>query len=277
MYKNCTFDSIPNEPMHPWKSDTHFWPVGEERREVLTGYFAAVTAMDASIGKVLDELENLNILDDTLIFFMSDNGMNMGHHGIFGKGNGTFPLNLYDTSVKIPAIAYHPGTIPAGIVCESLLCQYDFMPTLLDYMCIENTEAAHLPGKSFADILKGKDTDINENVVVYDEYGPSRMIRSREWKYIHRYPYGPHELYDLINDPGETDNLYSDKTKLGIVAEMKSKLDSWFLKYSNPDIDAAREPICGWGQVALPGIHSKGAKAFNQNEEELFRSLGWIE
>ena len=52
-----------------------------------------------------------------------------------------------------------------------------------------------------------------ENVVVYDEYGPVRMVRTKEWKYVHRYPYGPHELYDLVNDPDEKHNLIDDKGK----------------------------------------------------------------
>ncbi len=43
----------------------------------------------------------------------------------------------------------------------------------------------------------------SESIVVFDEYGPVRMIRTREWKYVHRYPYGPHELYHLAGDPGE--------------------------------------------------------------------------
>lgn len=60
-------------------------------RECLIGYFAAVTAMDANIGRIMDKLEAGNLLDDTLIIFTSDNGFNCGHHGVWGKGNGTFP------------------------------------------------------------------------------------------------------------------------------------------------------------------------------------------
>ncbi len=81
--------------------------------------------------------------------------MNMGHHGVFGKGNATFPLNMFEESVKVPCIFSQPGTIPAGQVNKALLSQYDFMPTLLDYLGIKPPEDGYLCGKSFADILRG--------------------------------------------------------------------------------------------------------------------------
>ena len=90
--------------------------------------------MDAGIGHILETLDELGLAEDTLVVFTSDNGFSCGHHGFWGKGNGTFPLNMYEESVKVPFIARHPGRIPAGVVCDSLVSAYDFMPTLLDYL-----------------------------------------------------------------------------------------------------------------------------------------------
>jgi arylsulfatase A-like enzyme len=278
MYQDCRFDSVPNEPKHPWQINTHPWPEGEERRQTLQGYFAAVSAMDAGIGRILDAAAGIG---NTLIFFMSDNGMCMGHHGVFGKGNGTFPMNLYDTSVKVPAIAYQPGVIPSGAVCGDLLSQYDFLPTILDWASIPHPCDNTLPGKSFANVLNGVPRENPQLSAVHcqlstvhcqlstAEYGPVRMIRNSEWKYIHRYPYGPHELYRIDTDPGERDNLYGGAAYADVVQELKQKLDVWFQKYVNPEIDAVREPITGWGQTARSGTHGKGAKAFHQSEEDL--------
>ncbi|MEM7034304.1 MAG: sulfatase-like hydrolase/transferase, partial [Chloroflexota bacterium] len=101
-YHNCAFASIPFEPQHPWQNPSA--PNGyteESRREILSGYFAAVEAMDMGVGQLIDWLEKHNLRENTLICFTSDNGMNMGHHGIYGKGNGTNPQNMFDTSVKV--------------------------------------------------------------------------------------------------------------------------------------------------------------------------------
>ena len=169
-----------------------------ERRfipEFLVGYFAAITAMDANIGRVLDRLEELGIADDTVVIFMSDNGHNCGHHGIWGKGNGTMSINMYDTSIKVPAIISYPGHIAENVVCDEMLSQYDILPTMLDCLGIPLEPDANLLGHSFAGLLRGDpDYKPNETVYIYDEYGLVRMIRTKEWKYVHRYPKGPHEL-----------------------------------------------------------------------------------
>ncbi|MCS7458557.1 sulfatase-like hydrolase/transferase [Paenibacillus doosanensis] len=262
LYEDCPFESCPQEPAHPWTIPDAPW--GSDWRENLKGYFAAVTAMDAQIGRLIDKLEEKDLRENTLIVFMGDNGFNCGHHGFWGKGNGTFPQNMYDTSVKVPAIFSHPGTLAEGEVCSAMLSGYDFMPTLLEYVGIEHPGAAGLPGASFAPLLRGESMKEREHIFVFDEYGPVRMIRNREWKYVHRYPYGPHELYDLASDPDERVNLleHGGEASGERAAELKAELDEWFVRYVDPRLDGAREAVRGGGQVALAGTAGKGKPAF---------------
>jgi choline-sulfatase len=270
MYKDCLFESCPQEQGHPW---TRLAGLNEEEaRESLIGYFAAVTAMDHNIGRIMLKLDELALRDNTLICFLSDNGFNCGHHGFWGKGNGTFPLNLFDTSIKVPAIMCHPGHIPPGIVCEDLVSAYDFMPTLLDYLHldylhIEDSHVHALPGQSFLHALQGKQVKDDRPVVVYDEYGSARMIRTKAWKYVHRYPYGPHELYDLLNDPGEKRNLIHDASMEEIAASLKCRLDEWFILYADPKVDGVREAVAGGGQIHLAGVRSKGKNAYSDTRD----------
>ena len=97
---------------------------------------------------------------------------------------------------------------------------------------------------------------------LYDEYGPVRMIRNRTWKYVHRYPYGPHELYDLANDPGELTNLVDDEGKADIRRELKAGLDEWFDTYVDPRVDGTHEGVTGGGQLCLAGPAGKGARTY---------------
>lgn len=250
---------MPQLPPHPWGG----WNPGpEQRRETLQGYFTTITAMDRGIGRVLDKLAALGAAGDTLVVFCSDNGFNMGHHGILGKGNGTFPLNMFEESVKVPFIARWPGRIPAGKTSGALASQYDFMPTLLDLLGIENPAAAGLPGRSFARALRGETDEAGGAVVVFDEYGPVRMIRDREWKYVHRYPNGPHELYWLARDPGETRNLIDDRQHAAQLDKMRLDLEQWFLRYAAPERDGARQPVSGKGQLDIVGPAGQGRRAF---------------
>lgn len=262
-FNHCAFSSIPLLPMHPWQVNSA--PNGyteETRRPLLSGYFAAVTALDRGVGEILDWLEAHGLRQNTLVLFTSDNGMNMGHHGIFGKGNGTFPANMYDTSIKVPLIASLPGQVAQGAVNQDLLSHYDIYPTLLDALELPNPQAGRLPGRSFAALLRGQAFQAQERVVVFDEYGPTRSIRTRQWKYIHRCPYGPHELYNLLEDPGENVNRAADPACRKHVEALKAELDAWFTRYTDPALDGTHEPVTGKGQLRLAGPAGKGQKAF---------------
>lgn len=273
MYEDCPFDSIPALPPHPWcpearqtraqwDSKPHpgvrfiharYAPIEEEwqqyRRESLRGYFAAVTAMDAAVGRLLDELEAQGLSENTLVVFTSDNGSNMGHHGIFGKGNGTYPQNMYDTSVKIPGLFSFPGRIPGGRVCSQMASHYDLYDTILDLAGVPHETDPDRPGRSFAAVLTGREEQFRDEVVVFDEYGPVRMIRTKEWKYVRRFPDGPDELYDLVNDPEEYVNRIDDPAQRERIREMDSRLTEWFRRYADPELDGSREQVRGRGQL----------------------------
>ena len=269
LYDDCPFESTPELPVHPDQVPSA--PCGdtpESRRENLTGYYASITAMDSSIGRILDKLEELELRKNTIIVFSGDNGMNMGHHGIWGKGNGTFPMNMFDTSVKVPFIISYPGKIPANQINSGLYSHYDFMPTLLDYLDIANPLADKLPGHSFAPVLRGEKDDGNDEVIIFDEYGPVRMIRTHDWKYIHRYPYGPHEFYNLETDPNEDNNLFGQDEYEAITIEMRDKLQLWFAKYVKPELDGARMDVTGSGQIDLADTRNDGRQAFAQYHRE---------
>jgi choline-sulfatase len=253
LYEDCPFDSCPQEAPHPWfAGGTPALEKGQkDRRASLIGYFAAVTAMDAAIGRVLDELDRAELTESTLVIFMSDNGMNCGHHGIWGKGNGTRPQNMYDTSVKVPCIISQPGRIPAGRVSADLLGGYDVFPTLVEYLGVSHDPGRRKPGRSFKPLLEGQPFAADREVVVFDEYGPVRMVRTAEWKYVHRHPGGPHELFHLTNDPGERANLIADPMSAPLVATLRSRLEGWFAEFVNPLRDGSDKGVTGCGQLGL--------------------------
>ena len=261
-YADCPFASCPDEAVHPWQINSAPRGVGARRRELLTGYYASISGVDRGVGMLLAWLDAHDLREQTLIVFTGDNGMNMGHHGVWGKGNGTFPQNMYDTSVKVPFIAAHAGQIPAAAVANGLFSHYDLLPTLLEYAGLDAHIPPALPGRSFAAALRGERAPAHEHIVVYDEYGPVRMIRAARWKYIHRYPYGPHELYDLVQDPEERHNLIDDTGFAAVVAELRRDLEAWFCRFASPERDGVRQPVTGKGQTERVGPEGGGDTAF---------------
>lgn len=290
-YKDCTFDSVPFEPMHKnaiFTNESPYFAFGAEakepealRQELLSGYFGAIAAMDEGVGEIMKELEAQGLLEDTVVVFTSDNGMNTGHHGIWGKGNGTYPQNMYDTSVKIPFILYDRRVKDQGRVESSLYSHYDFLPTVTELLGLkltheEREKMEKLPGRSFVEVSEREaydgergrgsvqilEEDSEKAVVVYSEYGPVRMIRTRDWKYIHCYPQGPNELYDLKNDPGESHNLIDDPAQQERIWKMKYELDRWFVDYVDPRKDATKDNNTGNGQIRKNGLDCEGKRAF---------------
>ena len=92
------------------------------------------------------------------------------------------------------------------------------------------------------------------------------MIRDKRWKYIHRYPYGPHELYDLERDPGERSNLIDNAGHSRTVESLRDALESWFAHYVDPAVDGVRQAVTGTGQVNLAGSANGGRLAFLQGQ-----------
>ena len=251
-YDRCAFSSIPDVPDDP---DMVTGPVygTPARHENLRGYFAAISAMDEGVGRIVDALEANGVLDDTLLIFTADNGMSMGHHGIWGKGNGTFPCNMYDTAVKVPFLLRCPVLVDQpGREISAMVSACDLFPTFAELVGGAYPEG--LPGVSFLPVLHG---DLGrEDVIIVDEYGPVRMLRTREWKYVHRYPFGPHCLFDLVNDPDEAHNLADDPAQAQRITDMRLRLERFFLTYADPAMDGSREGATGSGQLCRAGLYA---------------------
>lgn len=257
-HDNYAFDSVPFEDIHPnqLNKEARAATLGntpENRRLALSGYFAAIVEMDRNIGRLLDWLEENRLRENTLVVFNADNGMNMGHHGIWGKGNGTYPPNMFDTAVKVPMLISRPGHVPQDLICDKLLSQYDFMPTLLGYLELESPSDQPLPGRDFSPILRGESLGDETPIYVLDEYGPTRMIRTRTWKYVHRYPDGPDELYDLANDPFERLDLVDLPEYDERISSLRTELEDWYDHYVDPRMDGAKNNVTGRGQIGLAG------------------------
>lgn len=272
-YDDCPFESCPQEEPHPWaiiprnrdtsKPDSTTLGLSNNlgNRESLKGYFASITAMDLDVGRILDRLEALGLRDNTLVIFASDNGYSCGHHGFWGKGNGTNPVNMYEYSIKVPFIASHPGVISPGMVQSALVASHDFMPTLLEYVDLPLPDT-HLPGRSFLSALKDEKVQGRDAVVIYDEYGYCRMIRTTGWKYVHRYPDGPNELYDLIHDADERQNLVEDRAYADRIRDLRAQMEAWFEEYVVPDKDGIGFDV-GAGQNRPVGVKwEDGTDAF---------------
>ncbi|NLE60700.1 MAG: sulfatase-like hydrolase/transferase [Planctomycetes bacterium] len=233
LFKDVPFASIPKLPPHPWAIG-HMGV--DNQREPLEQYFAACAGVDRAVGRLLAELDKLGLTGDTLVVYASDQGFCTGHHGFWGKGNGTNPRNAYDTSLQMPMIFSQPGRLPAGKTVDAMVSAYDFMPTVLDYLGVKPPADRNLPGRSFAPMLRG-DKQADWPDAVFGEYGQLRFIRTADHKYVHRANGGPFELYDLAKDPDETTNLIDQSEHRELRNALRKRMLDWFERYGEAGAD----------------------------------------
>ncbi len=185
------------------------WPEEEK------GFAAMVTRMDKDVGRVLDQLKTLGIDENTLVIFSSDNGPHKegGHNPDFFDDNG--PLrgtkrDLYEGGIRVPTIAWWPGTIDAGRETDHVSAFWDFFPTACE---VASTGIpGPIDGISMLPLLKGENQPTHEYLYwEFMEQGGKQAVRMGNWKGIKlnvkENPDAPIELYNLADDIDESNNI----------------------------------------------------------------------
>ena len=214
-------------------------------------YGGMVEAMDRAIGMVTSKLDELGLSDNTIIFFMSDNG---GLSTSEGHPTANLPLRagkgwLYEGGIREPMFINWPGVTKAGTHCEIPVTSTDFYPTILEMAGVPLRPEQHLDGVSLARVLQNPVTDsaVHESIFWhYPHYGnqggsPGSVIRKGDWKLIKFYEEGqPLELYNLKEDISEYNNLADQYPER--VQQMEAELDQWLqevdAKFPSPNPNA---------------------------------------
>ncbi|MDI9546764.1 MAG: sulfatase-like hydrolase/transferase [Chloroflexota bacterium] len=240
-YMDAAFVDIPPYEPHPWVKNEDGpgdAPTEESLRERYIGYYAAVSEIDQNVQRIVEHLHALGRLDDTLIVYTSDHGCAQGHHGFWGKGNSTRPLNMYETSLRVPLIWRGPG-IRGGQRWTQCVNHYDTFQTLSDLTGLAPDPATPRPGASYAPLLEGRLHEDWDDTLI-GEYGDLRMVRTPQWKLVWRYPDGPHDLFNLVDDPGETRNLAEDPAHEETKRTLKAQIDAFYARYSREGTSGLR-------------------------------------
>jgi arylsulfatase A-like enzyme len=268
LYADCAFDTCPRDETHPWFG----WepgPVSDAMRDPfpsLRGYFASLTAVDDGVARLVRRLDELGLTGSTCVVFTSDNGFSCGHHGIWGKGNATTPLNLWENSVRVPFVVSLPGRLPAGRVEPALASACDLHPTLLELAGVDVPPDPFAAGRSLVPQLLGGDP--REHVLVFDEYGGTRMVRTEDRKLVLR-RHGPAELYHLDVDPDEVENHVGESSAQPLVGELTGILVDWFARHSEASRDAYARPVSGRGQLSPVWRGRPDADTYYAGDEEI--------
>jgi len=188
---------------------------GEGHRPNAT-YAAMISRLDRDVGRILDRLERLELEEETIVFFTSDNGSHEadGHEIVVTSSSGPFrgkKRDLYEGGIRVPMIAWGPGTVPAGRTSDQVWATWDILPTFSELVGVDPPR--NIDGRSMADVVTGR-VDRREHSPLYWEYlrdGTFKQaVRDGKWKAV-KFSNGEGmsrlELYDLSEDPSESNDL----------------------------------------------------------------------
>lgn len=246
---------IPDEDVEPYLGATHLTRGDMES-------YAMITRMDRNIGRLLEALEQQGLSESTIVVFLSDNGPQQKHG--MDKGEVSLRYNyglrddkgsVYEGGVRLPCFIRWPNNIEAGLQISARTAAIDLLPTILDFADVQRPIAPKIDGLTLAPILLQQAPDAIDRILfrkfqraaIPDLWTNSAAIGPR-WKMVNG-----RELYDLVNDPGEKEDLAAKHpTEL---KSLQAAYRTWFEDVSqNPGFESSRVWI---GSDLQPSVRFK--------------------
>lgn len=233
-------------------------------------YGGMVQVTDEAVGRVLDTLEELNLTNDTIVIFTSDNG---GVSSGDAYATSNLPLRggkgrQWEGGIREPFYIRYPKVTTAKSNCETPVTGADLYPTILDLCGLELRPKQHVDGVSLAPLLRGETIDDRPLFWHYPHYGnqggePGSIIRQGDWKLIHYYEDGRNELYNLTDDIGEKSDLV--RAHPVRAAAMWMQLDEWLksVDAKRPTPDPRYDP--SKGQAKFERLRTKAKEKLEKS------------
>lgn len=225
------YDDLPQwvkDQRYSWHGVDYLYQGQMDFDEFYRSYCETLIALDESIGEILDYLETNDLMDNTTVFYMGDNGFSFGEHGLIDK------RQAYEESMRVPLLAMGASVGSKVKSIEESVQNIDIGPTILDIAGVSPN--AQFDGKSFKDLLLGQEM-ANWRDTTYYEYFWERpfpqtptvhAIRTDQYKYIRYHGiWDLNELYDIKNDPLEANNLIRSKDHDKLAQDLRTALFKW--------------------------------------------------
>jgi len=223
------WDDIPKAGIN-YKTSVNLNLNTEQEKKAVAAYYAAVSFMDAQVGKVLNALRMEGLEDNTIVIFTSDHGYFLGEHSFWMK------VGLMDESARVPLIISVPGKKPG--VCHSFVELLDLYPTTAELCGLP--AQSRLQGKSLVRTLDDPSVSVRDCAFCVNR--KSFLLRTDKWAFIQHGKNGELglELYDMKKDPKQYTNLAENSEYAGLAANFKKLLAAKLAEVGNNDLADVR-------------------------------------
>ena len=187
-------------------------------------YCETLRSVDDSIARILQQLKEMGVHDETLVIYMGDNGFLFGEHGLIDK------RVAYEPSMRVPMLVQCPALIKGGTVLDQMIANIDVAPTIMEAMALKTPP--HMDGTSFLPLARGESVPWRDHflyVYYWEKNFPQTptifALRTPTHKYITYYGlWDADELYDLRADPDEMTNRFYDPAHAPAARAMEQRL-----------------------------------------------------
>jgi arylsulfatase len=227
MYKNV-------DPSDGFRGDSEpFHQMDEKDKEAARKVYAMVTNIDDNIGKLIQKLEELNIKENTVVMFMTDNGPQQVRYNAGMRGRKTM---VYRGGVRVPFYLAYPGKFKGNQDIDVSTAHLDIMPTLAEICGVPLPKDRRIDGKSLVPLIKGEQVDWQERSLFFNwtrkhpekyfgmalQKGSHKLVAHNDYNA----PIDDFELFDIGRDPYEQKNIVSSHPALA--ESLKSEMDTWY-------------------------------------------------
>ncbi|MHC4219831.1 MAG: sulfatase/phosphatase domain-containing protein, partial [Planctomycetota bacterium] len=200
-------------------------------------YLRCVAALDDNVGRVLDYLDTPGLAGNTVVVYSSDQGFFLGEHGWFDK------RWMYEESLRTPLIVRWPGVVPPASEADAIVSNLDFAETFLEIAGVD--VPGDMQGRSLVPLLRGRVPDDWRTSFYYHYYEFPAVhsvrrhygVRDQRYKLIHFYNLDEWELYDLVEDPVELNNVHDDPQYAAVLDRLEAELERLRSHYRVPPDD----------------------------------------
>ena len=222
------WDDIPKAGIN-YKTSENMQMDIRKQKKAMGGYYAAVSFMDAQVGKVLDTLRDEGLEDNTIVIFTADHGYHLGEHDFWAK------VSLRDESSGVPLLIRVPGKEPA--VCNSFTELLDLYPTVARLCGLEVPE--RLQGKDISPMLDDPSYEVRDAAFSVAPMRKGFLLRTKDWSYIqyNEDASAGIELFDVVNDPKQFTNLAANPAYASVVEGFKAKMAAKLEELRNNDLN----------------------------------------
>ena len=220
-------------PMHA--TDKYLARFSQIENPTRRTYAAMMSAMDDAIGALLKTLDEQKLTENTLIFFISDNGGPPVNASSNGHLRG-YKAQTWEGGIRVPFLVQWKGTLPAGRTYDHPVIQLDILPTSL--AAAGASVPAGLDGVNLLPHLEGKVT-APPHETLYWRFGPQMAIRHGNYKLVKGAGVDQPQLFDLAADPGETKDLTADKPE--VARDLAARYEAWNKTLAEPRWNAPQQ------------------------------------